>query len=600
MEEDDDEDDGGMYRGTSQLTLHVLAPMSTRSGRTMVATPRKTPSSMAKVKAFFDDLINIQAPVPEGSTDPPARPPRIIYIRDFPTLAASSASWYPALLAAVRARRQGPLPRQTSPVHNPTTIIFGMTPPLAASAPSGAQSAQGLLSYMMNRQNVAVSGPPARSGKSEFSEDEAADKARERRLKERLRRWERGDPSLLEELPQLSTESESDAGPPGSGVMIVGGGEPDGLPAIPAALARAFGGRLAASRGSSPEETKPAKFFRTSVIVPGVRSLLLEKACRVDRRREINELTMRMGVASVGGTLPGLSRRPDELEEGVEPDPAARRMWEAWGRHIEVWSNVRNIADRAVGKTIATRASSGEPLPKASLDSVAVDWDVVYEAWVVHKAARDMRKAWIQQSSTRVAFEQDEDGTQDAAQEAVDEVVERLKRDPELDSHEQRLLSCIVDASKSQAVFLVMITDPHLVESIPTTFSQVHLPERTVDSVRTIVSLPLLHPSAFQHGILKEHAMTGCLLFGPPGTGKTLVVRALAKEAGCRMLAVSPSDVMDMVSLPNIAQKSSSHCKCHSTLEKARSSSGLCSRWLADFRRAWSLSTKSTLYSARE
>lgn len=42
--------------------------------------------------------------------------------------------------------------------------------------------------------------------------------------------------------------------------------------------------------------------------------------------------------------------------------------------------------------------------------------------------------------------------------------------------------------------------------------------------------------------------MTGCLLFGPPGTGKTLIVRALAKEAGCRMLAVQPSDVMDMVS----------------------------------------------------
>ena len=64
-----------------------------------------------------------------------------------------------------------------------------------------------------------------------------------------------------------------------------------------------------------------------------------------------------------------------------------------------------------------------------------------------------------------------------------------------------------------------------------------------------MVSLPLLHPSAFQHGILKEHSMTGCLLFGPPGTGKTLVVRALAKEAGCSMLVVSPSDIMDMVSL---------------------------------------------------
>lgn len=83
--------------------------------------------------------------------------------------------------------------------------------------------------------------------------------------------------------------------------------------------------------------------------------------------------------------------------------------------------------------------------------------------------------------------------------------------------------------------------------SIKTTFKQVHLPSHTIDSIRTIVSLPLLHPHAFQQGILKEHTMTGCLLFGPPGTGKTLAVRALAKEAGCRMLAVSPSDVMDMV-----------------------------------------------------
>lgn len=93
---------------------------------------------------------------------------------------------------------------------------------------------------------------------------------------------------------------------------------------------------------------------------------------------------------------------------------------------------------------------------------------------------------------------------------------------------------------------LALLT-PLLLASMPTSFSQVHLPPHTIDSVRTIVSLPLLHPSSFQHGILKEHGMTGCLLFGPPGTGKTLVVRALAKEAGCRMLAVTPSDVMDMV-----------------------------------------------------
>lgn len=82
-----------------------------------------------------------------------------------------------------------------------------------------------------------------------------------------------------------------------------------------------------------------------------------------------------------------------------------------------------------------------------------------------------------------------------------------------------------------------------------TTFDQVHLPEHTIDSVRTLVSLPLLHPQAFAHGILKQHAMTGALLFGPPGTGKTLVVRALARESGARMLLIKPSDVMDMVCL---------------------------------------------------
>jgi len=79
-----------------------------------------------------------------------------------------------------------------------------------------------------------------------------------------------------------------------------------------------------------------------------------------------------------------------------------------------------------------------------------------------------------------------------------------------------------------------------------TSFEQVHLPPHTIDSVRTIVSLPLLHPHAFAHGILKNHAMTGALLFGPPGTGKTLVVRALAKESGARMLLIKPSDVLDM------------------------------------------------------
>ena len=71
-------------------------------------------------------------------------------------------------------------------------------------------------------------------------------------------------------------------------------------------------------------------------------------------------------------------------------------------------------------------------------------------------------------------------------------------------------------------------------------------------ALKETVVYPFLRPDLFMG--LREPAR-GMLLFGPPGTGKTLVVRALAKEAGCRMLAVQPSDVMDMVCLSTYAFK---------------------------------------------
>ncbi|GJE90842.1 AAA-domain-containing protein [Phanerochaete sordida] len=533
MEEEDDDDDDS-YRPSS-VTLHVLTPSNTRS-RAVTSSPRKSATSMVKVKGFFDELINTPSPTSESSTEPSARPPRIIYVRDFTTLSATSSSWYPALLAAVRSRRQGPLQRPSSPVYSPTTIVFGITPPIIPNAGAvggtGSGPSPGLLSYLMSRQNIGVSASVPRPSKSDFSEDDASEKARERRLKERLRRWERGDPTLLEELPQLAVTAEGEESR-GTGVVVLGGGDQDAGPGL-SSLVQALSGRVPPGRSSAPEGEKTTRFYRTSFIVPATRSLLTEKACRVDRRREINELTIRMGVASVGGTLPPMHPRPDEPREeeskegSTEVKPAARRIWEEWGRTVEVWSNVRKIADRAVGKAIAERAKDTTLSAKATLEPVPVDWPSVFDAWSAHKAIRDLRKAWVQHSTPKIQTDP-EKPAEEEKEEPVDEVIERLKRDPDLDQHEQRLLGCIVDTA-----------------TITTTFSHVHLPPKTIDSVRTIVSLPLLHPSAFQHGILKEHSMTGCLLFGPPGTGKTLVVRALAKEAGCRMLAVSPSDVMDM------------------------------------------------------
>ncbi|EIW85015.1 AAA-domain-containing protein [Coniophora puteana RWD-64-598 SS2] len=540
----DDEDDFPMSPSMgmgmpSQMTLHVMAPVSGRGRPSLLAASPKGNGAASRFKAFFDELVNVPSLSSESSDKTGIRRPRIVYVRDFPTLASSSSTWYPHLLSAVRQRRLGPMSRITIPVSNPMTIIFGITPPLTppSSSPTSSSGYHSLVNSIARRMSVL---PGSRPGHSDWVEDDPAEKARERRLRERLRKWEKNDGSLVEEIPKLSTRPEDADGSPMSnpGIVVLGG--PGGGGGILESLAGAAGGN-----GAGPE--MEAKFFRTSVLVPHIRSMARERDCRMQRRREINELTMRMGIGAVGGALDKLEdpKAPQQAGEG-EPSSSSESterttedsMWADWSNRVEVWPTVKQIADRAVGSVIA-----GAPLappPKRSLANVEqtpVPWAAVHRAWAAQRSSHELRKSWVKDSVSKthrskdfkeIEEEADEDEDQ-AGEETADETIERLKSDPDLDQHEQRLLSCIVNAT-----------------SMTTTFSQVHLPPQTIDAVRTIVSLPLLYPSAFQQGILKEHGMTGCLLFGPPGTGKTLVVRALAKEAGCRMLMVSPSDVMDM------------------------------------------------------
>ncbi|KAJ7709967.1 hypothetical protein B0H17DRAFT_1030021 [Mycena rosella] len=511
-EEDDDPEPSSAPFNPGQLTLTLLSP----PGRSVPSRRNGPPS---KLQLFFEAVVNTSSS--EEQSDRPR--PRLVYIRDFPTLAPSSSAWYPPLLSSVRSRRRQATSRSPTPVTHPMTIVFGMTPSLipTASAPPSAPPAP---MNPLKRPQRTISG--AKQPEADWSEDDASNRARERRLRERLQRWEKGD-GLQDEFPKLSAalegegEGSSEQGP---GIIIIG----------PTMVAhRNFGNR-----------DSDSVFFRTSVLLPSVRSLDEERASRSGRRREINELTMRMGVGAVGGvvdkegaaTSVGPSQESEaDANPSNEPGPkkkAKPSMWEDWGNRIEIWPAVRAVADRAVGSA----AASMDHTAKRTLDATPVDWPAINGAWAAHRASRNLRKTWMKEASNpskSTPREQDEDeGEKEDDEddvEEVDELIERLKNDPTLDPHEHRLLPCIVNSA-----------------SMRTTFSQVHLPPHTIDSIRTIVSLPLLHPQAFQQGILKEHSMTGCLLFGPPGTGKTLVVRALAKETGVAMMVISPADVMDM------------------------------------------------------
>lgn len=573
-EEDADEDDDNEPPHLIVNTSQPILSLSTRPMRVnMTLSQRRTPP---RARAFFDDLINMPSPSKE-----PGRPrPRIVYIRDYPLLEPTSSSWFPSLLAAVRAYRQGPLPRPTSPIEHPLVIIFGSTPPLVASRtppsnPSSSHPSSALLNLLLNRRSVAA---PARrnayKASDPWDESDVAQKGRERRLQDRLRHWERNDSQFYEDLPDPPSTSEPSSGPNPSeqGIMIMAPGQ-----SFPPGMLPSQSNDLPGSEINT----------RLTVLVPHLRMAMVEKQSRISRRQHINELICRMAVGTVGGILtdkfkisevslesqeevetPKQDTASQEISEVTTEEPAEQTlssaivpgtelfltqrvdMWGDWGQRVEAWPSVKQIAQRTVGRIAASlRDSPTHQTMSSLLDPLPIPWSAVEETWTLQRNFRKNERTWIEKFSEKPADEESGKKSEEAKDEpVVDEVIERVKRDATLDPHETRLLGCIVDPGKPlQPARLVPLVIYFNLATMTTSFDQVHLPAHTIDSVRTIVSLPLLHPDAFSHGILKQHAMTGALLFGPPGTGKTLVVRALAKESGSRMLLIKPSDVMDMV-----------------------------------------------------
>ena len=212
---------------------------------------------------------------------------------------------------------------------------------------------------------------------------------------------------------------------------------------------------------------------------------------------------------------------PDQSMERLL-DGVRRAADKGWHNAVKPWSYAQDLGSSALGRVLSEKLDA-----QIGLDSpVSLTWEDIMNAWRAERAddiklKRHIRKH-LPRKSTSASTSDNPSATPPRSTPSTDSVVERLKKAKDLSSHERRLLSCIVDTSKLTA----------------TTFDDVHLPFKTIDAIRTLVSLPLLFPEAFRGGVLKDHATTGALLFGPPGTGKTLLARAVASESGARMLAV--------------------------------------------------------------
>ena len=125
---------------------------------------------------------------------------------------------YPALLRSVHQRRADPTARTTSSVLNSTTIVLGATSPVdQESRPSGGSprinGSQNAINTLVNPRSASLSetervGEPAGGlavGRGEWGDNESV---REKRLKERLKKWKRDDKLVLVgPLPSLSRQT---------------------------------------------------------------------------------------------------------------------------------------------------------------------------------------------------------------------------------------------------------------------------------------------------------------------------------------------------------------------------------------------------------
>lgn len=248
-------------------------------------------------------------------------------------------------------------------------------------------------------------------------------------------------------------------------------------------------------------------FSRTLIITPAMDAKTVEKVFTEDRKRRTMEINIRHLQEM-------LRTRLNENATPVDSSIFCDRSWaldpttvEESGIDERYWTynHVHWVATLALGC-----AEPNEPL---NLHHIQRGLKLI-------ETTDRVRNDWLQDKQPKVASSSGS-GT---------------RRKPSLaalrktcNAHEKKLLSGVVDA-----------------DSIRTTFADVHVPQETIEALKTLTSLSLIRPEAFTYGVLATDKIPGLLLYGPPGTGKTLLAKAVARESGATVLEVSGSEVYDM------------------------------------------------------